>query len=166
MLQHFRFKCFTDMFLHLNLTASWFGQKLLQGSITYITAGFSLCLHGCLPSVSACVKGWSRIKPVIITSSFHNPRRDYTTVSAWWVWHRLLRQPQAQGSQWVMSPPSRTSAPAQGPRKCMCSPCLVWQPPSSTSQEQKLISAALSLIPNNPSHQHITWFLYGELCKV
>lgn len=52
-----------------------------------------------------------------------------------------------------MSPPSRTSAHAQGPRKCMCSPCLVWQPPSSTSQEQKLISAALSLILSIASHK-------------
>lgn len=52
-----------------------------------------------------------------------------------------------------MSPPCRTTAHAQCPRKCMCSPCLVWQPPSSTSQEQKLISAALSLILNIASHK-------------
>lgn len=37
------------------LSASCYGQELLRGSIAYITAGLSLCLHGCLPSVSACV---------------------------------------------------------------------------------------------------------------
>ncbi len=59
-----------------------------------------------------------------------------------------------------MSPPSRTSAHAQGPRTCMCSPCLVWQPPSSTSQEQKLISAALSLIPQQSLPQNILCGFY------
>lgn len=39
-----------------------------------------------------------------------------------------------------------------GPKE-MCSPCLVWQPPSTASQEHKLISAALSLILLNPSHK-------------
>lgn len=59
--QHFSFKCFTD-FLSL-LSASCYGQKPSQGRITYITAGFSLCLRRCLPSVSACVCVCARVKP-------------------------------------------------------------------------------------------------------
>jgi len=61
--QHFSFQCFRDICAcEPPLRVSCFGQKLSLGSITYIAAGFGLRLLGCLPSISACVSGWSHIK--------------------------------------------------------------------------------------------------------
>lgn len=134
----------------------------LRAHITFLTAGSSLFLHACLPSISPCVSegeavsNWSSLQAHSTTPggiTQRSARSGCDTGSS---------NNRAQGSQWVMSPPSRASAHAQGTRKCVYLPCLVWQPPHprptrlARNRNSYLLLCLWS--PTIPPTKHIMWF--------
>lgn len=112
------------------------------------------------------VRKWNRIKPVIITSSFQNPRRDYTTVSAQWVWHKVLRQTPDLGLTLSNEYTQQNPSTHPGPKEMCVLIMSGMTTPCSTVQEQRNRNSYLLLFlwsPTIPPKKLIIWQTMSDL---